>query len=127
MLATPTQLATWSGVTAPANAAQLLRSAEFLVLRATLTARYDAEDPAALAALADATCSQVTTWMALAVDPAKGAADPGSTVSAKSLGSGSVQYAVSPAAAQARANAATSLSQEALLILAQAGLVGPQL
>jgi len=123
--ATSAELTTWLGVAAPANATTLLRSASILVHRATMTAIYDVDavtslptDAALVAALSDATCSQVGTWIALALDPAKGAAD-GKTVSAKSIGSGSVTYAVS---AQARADAATSLSQEAWLILAQAGL-----
>lgn len=127
--ATTAELTTW-GVIPPTNAAALLRSASILVHRATMTAVYDVDtvtslptDPALVEALRDATCSQVATWLALAIDPAKGAADGGKTVAAKSLGSGSIQYAVYAATAQARADAATSLCQEALLILAQAGLV----
>lgn len=125
--ATSAELTTW-GVTPPANAAALLRSASILVHRDTMTAIYDIDtatslptDPALVAALRDATCSQVATWVALAIDPAKGAAGAGKVVSAKSIGSASITYAAS-AAAQALADATRDLSQEAWLILAQAGL-----
>ena len=126
--ATPEQLASWTGVAPPPGAANLLRSASILVHRAVLTAVYDIEDglptlPALRDALANATCSQVGTWIALAIDPAKVGTD-GKSVSAKSIGSASVQYAVYAATAQTLADAATSLSQEALLILAGAGLAG---
>lgn len=129
--ATSAELATWTGVDAPANATALLRSASILVRRATLTAIYDVDEATSLptdtdlvAALRDATCSQVGTWIALAIDPATGAAAAaGKVVSAKSIGSGSVTYAVTNTA-QALADAATSLSGEALMILADAGLTG---
>lgn len=115
---------------APANAARLLRSAAVLVRRATLTAVYDvdatgtATSSAVRDALRDATCSQVATWVALTIDPAKGAADAGKTVAAKSIGSASVQYSTYASTVAARARAATHLSDEALLILADAGLTG---
>ena len=126
--ATTAELTAWLGTAAPANATTLLRSASILVHRATMTAIYDVNvatslpvDAALVAAFSDATCSQVGTWIALALDPAKGAAGAAKVVSAKSIGSGSITYAVTAAAA-AMANAATDLSQEAWLILAQAGL-----
>jgi len=128
--ATSAELTTW-GVTPPTNADALLRSASILVHRATMTAVYDVDPATSLptdadkvAALRDATCSQVGTWIALAIDPATGgAAAAGKVVSAKSIGSGSITYAVTDAA-RALADAATSLSSEALLILADAGLTG---
>jgi len=131
--ATSGEFATWLGVAAPTNAANLLRSASILVHRATMTAVYDVDavtslptDVDQLAAFRDATCSQVATWVALAVDPAKGAAGV-KVVTSKSIGSASVSYANAQAlanpAVSALADAATSLCQEALLILAQAGLL----
>ena len=126
--ATPEQFAIWSRADAPENAPELLRSASVLVRRATMTARYAVNgddlpvDAKKAQAMADATCSQVGTWLALAIDPAKGAASPSNTVSAKSIGSASVQYAVYAATAQAHADAAEQLSQEAWFILADAGL-----
>ena len=129
--ATSAELTTWLGVAVPANAADLLRSASLLVRRATLTAIYDVDaatslptDADLVTALREATCSQVATWIALAIDPVKGFAEGGKIVSAKSLGSGSIQYAVDTNIVQARADAARYLSQDALLILAQAGLTG---
>lgn len=130
--ATTTQLAAWLNTTAPPNAATLLRSASILVSRATITAIYDVDDTGTatnntiLAALADATCSQVATWIALSIDPAKGAADAGGAIAAKSIGSASIQYASYASTIEARARAATELSQEALLILADQGLTGPR-
>lgn len=129
--ATSAELTTW-GVTPPTNVTALLRSASILVHRATMTAIYDVDaitsmptDADQLAAFRDATCSQVSTWIALAIDPTKGAAGV-KVVTSKSLGSGSISYAnaqaISNAAVSAIADAATSLSQETLLILAQAGL-----
>ena len=124
--ATSAELTTW-GVAPPTNATTLLRSASILVHRATMTAVYDIDDtgmptdPALVEALSDATCSQVGTWVALSIDPAKGAADPKKAVVLKRIGSATIQY--DPAAAQALAAAATWPSQEALLILAQAGLL----
>ena len=125
--ATSSQLAHW-GADVSDGAPGLLRSASILVRRAILTARYtvDAEgypaDPKLLAALADATCSQAGTWLALAIDPAKGAANDGKTVSSKKIGSAQIDYAVYASTAQAYADAAEQLSQEAWLILADAGL-----
>ena len=128
--ATEADLATWTGAAAPTNAVQLLRIASGLVRRATMTSVYltDATglptDAATLQAFQDATCAQAATWAALALDPVKGAADDGvKVVTNKSLGSGSISYAVSPATVLARASAATDLSMEASLILWDAGLL----
>lgn len=118
--ATLTQLDAWMSDTSPVNAESLLRSASILVRRATLTAVYTT---APTEALADATCAQVAAWSALGIDPAKGAADSGKAIAQKSIGSGSIQYAVYAKTAEARADAATSLCQESLLILAAAGLI----
>ena len=128
--ATPEDLVPdWAAI-APANAAVLLRFASTLVRRATLTAWYTVDttgaptDLTVVEAMRDATCSQVATWIALSIDPAKGAADGGKTVAAKSIGSASVQYSTYASTVEARARAATQLSQDALLILADAGLIG---
>ncbi len=117
--------------TPPSNALGLrvLRKASRLVARATLMALYDVDSAGAATdtrtreALRDATCSQAATWLALDIDPAKGAADAGKTVAAKSIGSASIQYSVYASTVEARAASATSLSDDAYLILAQAGLI----
>jgi hypothetical protein len=127
-------LTDWMGTDPPPNALLLLRSASILVSRATLTARYDvnasghASDPDVIDALRDATCSQAALWIAASIDPAAGTTQPAATpVSSKSIGSASVSYDTSESASvtamTARASAATQLSQEALLILADAGLI----
>jgi len=111
-----------------ADAARMLAFASRLVSHATMSAIYDADtdgmptDADLKEALQEATCSQVATWSALTVDPAAGAADGGTTVASKSFGGASIQYSVYASTAQARAKAATSLSQDARLILTEAGL-----
>lgn len=117
----------------PDNAGALLRVASRLVDAATVTTVYAtdsdgrATDPRLLAALRDATCAQAAAWAALGIDPTKGpASDPGpAVVAAKSIGSASITYDRSGAqiAAQARAQAATTLAPEAWSILAAAGLL----
>jgi hypothetical protein len=122
---------------APAAAPTLLRFASRLVRRATMTATYATDDAGApthevvRAAFRDATCAQVAAWIASGVDPVAGGAQPiAAPVRGKSLGSGRIEYDTSGSASvtalTARARAATSLGQEALLILADAGLIGPR-
>ncbi|WP_127572774.1 hypothetical protein [Georgenia faecalis] len=127
--ATPADLATgdWLEDT-PANAARLLRAASTLVANATRTAVYDVDTDGmptgrAAEAMRDATCAQAATWVALGIDPAKGRADDGSkTVAAKTIRGASFQYAVYASTAEARQAAATTLTDEAILILRDAGL-----
>jgi len=119
---------------APANTGALLRAASALVRRATLTAIYDTDDDGApsqdfaWAAFRDATCAQVAAWVAADVDPAAGGVQlQAAPTRAKALGTARVEYdtaaAASVTAMSARSAAATRLCQEALLILAAAGLV----
>lgn len=132
--ATEAQLATWTGTAAPANAAVLLRSASLLVDRALIGAIYStdtdgvATDATVLEALSDATCTQAATWAALGIDPTAGPA--GATagqVVRKSIGSATVEYdkgtTSRSAAGTARADAAVTLTDDALQILANAGLL----
>lgn len=119
----------------PAGAAALLRFASALVRRATMTAVYRTDatgrptDDAVADAFRDATCAQVAAWVASDVNPVAGAAPAmKAPVQSKKLATGAVTYDTSAAASvtalTARARAATSLGQEALLILSDAGLVG---
>lgn len=122
----------WSLSTLPANVDQLLAAASLLVLGATRSAVYrtDADgyplDPVVRAAFRDATCSQVTTWIALGIDPAAAGADAatssGRVAASKSLGPASVSYVGVEGAVAARARLATELSDAAALILSTAGL-----
>ncbi len=130
--ATVAELVAWTGEAAPANAAQLLRSASLLIDRETVTAVYAvnrdtgrATDTAVLDALRDATSAQAATWAALGVDPVKGAADTSGAKVRTSLGSGTIEYDPATVTA-ARAQAATELAPEAAQILAAAGLLSPR-
>ncbi|MBE9924432.1 hypothetical protein G8C93_00810 [Cellulosimicrobium cellulans] len=122
----------WSLSTLPANVDQLLVAASLLVLGATRSAVYrtDADgyplDPVVRAAFLDATCSQVTTWIALGIDPAAAGADAatssGRVVAAKSFGPASVSYVGVEGALAERVRLAGQLTNAAALILATAGL-----
>lgn len=122
----------WSLSTLPANVDQLLASASLLVLGATRSAVYDADpegypyDLVIRAAFRDATCSQVTTWIALGIDPATAGADAatssGRVAATKSFGPASVSYVGVEGAVATRARLATGLTDAAALILATAGL-----
>lgn len=131
--ATPADLAAAPWSVTPVNAAALLRAAARMVDAALLTAVYpvDADGRATgtgvLEVLRDATCAQAATWAALGIDPAAGAAtDAGpAVVASKGIGSASISYERTGAqiAAQARAQAATSLAPEAWHILASSELL----
>lgn len=133
--ATATDLAAlpWSITPAPGGVDRLLWSASALVTTATRSAVYAVDeegmptDPAILAAFRDATCAQVSTWVALGIDPAAGGADAatatGRIVTSKSLGPASFAYAGVDAAVARRAAAATRPVDDARAILDQAGLL----
>jgi hypothetical protein len=132
-LATPTDLATWTGAAAPANAVPLLRSASSMVLEATSTAYYSADDLTGLAtetqvlnAMRDATCIQAAAWAALGIDPLTGGVLTSQVKSKKSIGSAHVEYADSAIAAQARADAIAGLVPDALRLLEQNNLITPR-
>lgn len=119
-LATPADLAAWTGTAAPANATQLLRSATNLVLTATRGAYYSvdpttgmATDPVVLQVLNDATCIQAAAWAALGVDPLTGGVPSTKVVASKGIGSARIQYADAAAAAAARTASLTELVPEA--------------
>ncbi|GAB3598654.1 hypothetical protein GCM10027586_00820 [Kineococcus gypseus] len=116
----------------PRNAERLLRSASLLVTDATRAAVYPTRPDgtplvqATSDALRDATCAQVAAWLALGIDPAKGAAGVAPQASSKSIGGASVQYAVYASTAEAAARSATTLCDEAARLLAHAGLLTAQ-
>lgn len=122
----------WSVTDPPANVGQLLASASLLVLGATRSAVYRTDvdgyphDDVVRAAFRDATCSQVTTWIALGIDPAAAGADAatssGRVSASKSFGPASVSYVGVEGAVAERARVATGLTDAAALILATAGL-----
>lgn len=123
-------LAAWTGTTAPDNADVLLRSAALLVRRDTRSAYYDTDDTGLptdtkiFDAFRDACCAQATQWVALGVDPAAGAGGTtGGAATETWIGTGKVTYAdPSKAVADARAAASSTLCDEAVQILTDAGL-----
>jgi hypothetical protein len=126
-------LTTWTEAAAPANATQLLRSASLLVREHTLTAYYDVDpatnlpsDPDIKQAFSDATCAQVAMWVAAGIDPTTTGIPQAGVLRGKRIGTAALDYdtaAVSSVTGmQARRAAATTLCQEAVLILQQARL-----
>ena len=129
-LAAPTDLAAWTGTTAPANAVPLLRSATTLVLAATKGAYYAvdpltglATDPVVAKVLNDATCIQAAAWAALGVNPLTGGVAVSTVVSQKAIGSARLTYADAAAAAAAKTAAVTELVPEAVAKLSQNNLL----
>lgn len=121
MLAQPSDLAAWTGATAPVNATALLRSASSLVLSAASSSYYAADpvtglatDPVVAQVLNDATCIQAAAWDALGINPLTGGVVVESVKSSKSIGTAHITYADAGTAATARAQAVTTLVPEAV-------------
>lgn len=119
--ATPTELAAWLGVAAPANADALLRSATIRVARACNLpipdAPGDVEHP-----LRDATCAQSAAWIALGIDPAKSGTDVPAPVKRSKILTGDVELDTT-AQTKAATLATAGLCEEATDILFVAGLL----
>lgn len=124
----------WNITPPPANLDRLLATASRMVRRATMTAYYATDtagsptDSDVAEAMREATCAQAGTWGLTDIDPAKGGVQlGGKLIASKSLLGGSISYdngaAGSVTTMQARGTAATELSTDAYLILAEAGLV----
>jgi len=122
--ATSTELATWTGVSAPANATSLLRSASLLVAAATGRDPYTEEAPsgATAEALRDATTAQAAAWSTAGVDPSTSGLLSVAPVKRSSIGTGTVERDTA-LLAEAMKAAATELSAEARAILIAAGLL----
>jgi len=132
-LATSLDYTTWTGGTAPANIANLLRSATKLVQEATSVAYYDVDPLTGLAtdaqtgnALRDATCIQAAAWAALNYDPLSGGVLTSGVESSTKIGTAAITFADGALAAQAKAEALTELVPEARRTLAQNNLLVPQ-
>lgn len=120
--ATLSDLADWTGETAPANGDILLRTATTLVARAAGRNPYiDAPAPADVEPLRDATTAQAAAWIAAGVTPAALGIDS-APVKGEKLGSADITYDTA-GQAEARATAATQLAPEAADILYNAGLL----
>lgn len=127
--ATSSDLTSWTGGSAPANADQLLRSASLMIGEATRADIYPVDgtelptDADLLAAFRDACCAQVATWAALGIDPNLGVAADDGMATRKSIGTATVERHPTAQRDQARADAASTLCADAARILLDAGLL----
>ena len=129
-LAQPADLASWMGVTAPANATALLRAATSLVLAASGASYYEVDATTGLATdatvagvLRDATCIQAAAWSKLGVDPDLGGVVVASVASQKSIGTARLMYADAQAAADAKTQSLTNLVPAAVRKLQENNLM----
>lgn len=129
-LADVADLMEWTGVAAPDNATQLLRSATSRVLEATKGAHYPVDvatglstDETVAKALKDATCIQAAAWAAIKYDPATGGVITSTVARDKAIGSARFSYAGADAAAASKQGAATGLVPDACEKLAQHNLL----
>jgi hypothetical protein len=120
--ATAQNLSDWlPGTDLPDNAEQLLRSASLVVaVAANLDPYTDPPTSPAATVLADATCAQTASWIALKVNPAAQGLDI-SAVSSSKIGTADVKRVI-PAAETVTA-AATALAPEARAVLLAGGLL----
>ena len=106
--ATSTDLAAWTGASAPANAATLLRSASLLIRTETTAALYPTDttglptDATTLQAFKDAACAQAAFWSAAGIDPASGGISTIAPTRRKKVGSAELEYDTSAQAAAAQ-------------------------
>jgi hypothetical protein len=131
-LATPTDLANYTGAASPTNAIPLLRSASLLVLRETRGAYYDVTTATGLAtdaqiglALNQATCAQAAAWASLGYDPLTGGVLTTGVESSTKIGSAAITFADGALVAAAKASAITELVPEARRILEMNNLLVP--
>lgn len=130
MLANSSDLASWTGSAAPANATALLRKASSMVLSATKLAIYATDattglpsDPVILQCMNDATCIQAAALAALKIDPLAGGIQQGGVRATKKIGTAVISVAGSEQTAAALASATTSLVPDALDKLRQQNLL----
>lgn len=118
----------WLVTTPPANVGRYLLQASLLVRQHTLTALYatDADGYPSLTAarqgFRDATCAQVTAWIAAGIDPTGAGAGQSTVVASKKLGPREIQFATYERDAKQRAYITTHLVDTAVQILADLGL-----
>lgn len=122
--ATSSDLAAWTGASAPSNATALLRSASILVAAAAGRDPFTEAAPsgATAEALKDATTAQAAAWIAAGVDPVTSGLLVEAPVKRSSIGTGTVERDTG-LLAQAVKSAATELGAEARAILLAAGLL----
>lgn len=121
--ATTDQLGAWITDGSLDNADALLRSATILVARACERDLYtDSPTGTDAQALADATCAQAATWIALGVDPAKAGTDFPAPVKSSTVLGANVQRDTTAQSA-AIVTAAAGLCPLAIDILQTSGLL----
>ena len=124
-------LAAYTGTTAPANHAVLLRRASSLVADAIRAKVYDVDseglpiDTAQRETLEEATCAQAAAWAANDINPLAGRAGARKDIASKAGGGVTVQYASYADDAKARSDLASGdvLISEALRVLANGGML----
>lgn len=131
--ATEEQLADWLdaiGKSLPDNDTGYRRSASIVVARACARQPYtDVPTDDEAGPLADATCAQVASWLALGVDPAKSGTDMPGPVKSSTILDAKVDRDTTAATARLADLCNEDLCDEAEAILLQAGLLyvpGPQ-
>lgn len=118
----------WAITDPPPNVAAQLLHASSMVTTAVRSSLYDVDvdgypsDTAVRAGFRDATCAQVSAWIAAGIDPTAAAAAQSTVVASKSLGPRSVQFATYERDARQRQYLTTHLSDLARQILADLGL-----
>lgn len=124
----------WNGLTTvpanlPAPLPVLLREASRMVRRASITGIYNVaddgtpSDQTVIDAFRDATCAQVSGWVALKVNPLAGGVDQSRVIMNKSLDGASISYANAQSQAAEAADAARYLVPAAVQILRDANLI----
>lgn len=127
ILATPTDLQTYTGATPPTNATVLLREASLLVLGACQADVYCHDENGLptlarlLTAMTDATCAQAEAWDAAGINPVAGRGSQATQVTSSSIDGASLSFDTQLTASD-RAAAVDSLCPSALRILRMEGL-----
>jgi hypothetical protein len=129
--ATPADLTNFTDAQHGDETKPLLRKASVLVRRACRNDRYDAapngtpSDADLKTAMVEATCAQVEVWLAGGYDVIAGPGGQAPRATSIGVDGGTVSYD-SYLTNEARAEAMTSLHDDALAILRDAGLASPR-
>ena len=125
---------TWGDAPTDEDMDRALQAASRRVRHATRAARYDVgtdgkpSDPDDVEAFRDATVEQCLLWLRNSISPDAGLQQPAQKVTSKAMGGRSISLSGDdPAVTAARVQAAKDLCDDAVMILAQAGLTGQPL
>lgn len=118
----------WGITEPPDNVGQMLLHASGMVTEAVRSALYDVDTEGypsittVRQGFRDATCAQVSAWIAAGIDPTAAAAAQSQVVASKKLGPREIQYATYERDARQRQYLTTHLGKLAVQILAELGL-----